>query len=199
MRIIVILLFSYLLGAIPSGYIFTSFLKGVDVRKVGSGNVGATNTARVLGFKYGVLVALLDVLKGFLAVSVAHLFMPVNGVVYLPYLAGLMAIIGHDFSLFLLFSGGKGVATTMGAVLRLSPVICLITVIIWVLLVLISRYVSLASIFAALLLPVLAMIFLDNISAIIFLFIYGLLIVIKHHENIKRLLNGEENRINSSS
>ncbi len=196
--IIIFLLFCYLLGSVPNAYLFTSWIKGIDVREIGSGNVGATNTARALGFKYGVIVALLDILKGLLAVLLArYLVLNISGINYefLPYLAGLVAILGHDFSIFLKFSGGKGVATSIGVVLGISPLIFLILVTLWILLVFITKYVSLASIISSMFLPVFSYILLDKAYISIYLLLMAILIIIKHHENISRLLKGKENKI----
>src|SRR6056297_3379441 len=115
MKVIIILIISYLLGSIPTGYVITNSIKGVDVRKFGSGNVGATNVTRVLGLKYGIFVAVMDILKGYVAVLVAqHLFSAMPA--YIIFGAALMAIIGHDWSIFLRLSGGKGVVTTAGVI-----------------------------------------------------------------------------------
>ena len=195
---IIIMIVAYFIGSIPTGFIFTSLIKGIDVREIGSGNVGATNAARALGLKYGIIVALLDVLKGVLAVSIVYIFIA-NPATYLPFLAGFLAILGHDHSLFLKFSGGKGVATTFGVILRLSPLIFMIIIVIWFLLSVLTRYVSVASLTAALLMPLLAIFIFDNYISLLFYGLFGLLIIIKHHENIKRLRAGEENQLGSGS
>ena len=114
---------------------------------------------------------------------------------YLPYLAGLMAIIGHDFSVFLKFTGGKGVATTVGVVLRLLPLICLLALVIWVLMVAFTRYVSLGSIIAALSLPVFSLVLAEETYVIVFMLLMGLLIVLKHQANIGRLIRRKENKL----
>lgn len=193
-----ILIVAYLIGSIPTGYILTSLIKGIDVRNIGSGNVGATNAARALGLKHGIIVALLDVFKGFLAVSIVFFFLT-EPATYLPLLTGLLAILGHDHSVFLKFSGGKGVATTFGVLLRITPLALLIIVIIWFLLSTLTRYVSVASIISSLLMPLMAFIFIDSNLGLLFYSIFGLLIIIKHHENIKRLLAGDENKLSSGS
>ncbi len=195
---ILAVIFGYLIGSIPTGYLFTRFIKNIDVREVGSGNVGATNAARALGIRYGIIVALLDIAKGFVAVSIAFLFINPQGdmINYIPYLTGLTVILGHDHSLFLNFSGGKGVAATFGVLLRISPPVFLIIAVIWLLLSVITRYMSAASLTSAVLMPIVLYIYLNEITAFYFFIIYGFLIIGKHHGNIKRLLRGNENRIN---
>src|SRR6056297_4202309 len=111
MKIIMVFIISYLLGSIPTGYVITNWIKGIDVRKFGSGNVGATNVTRVMGLKYRAFVALMDILKGYISVLIAQNILQVTPN-YIIFAAALLAIIGHDWSIFLKFSGGKGVATT---------------------------------------------------------------------------------------
>ena len=193
MKVIGIFFISYLLGSIPTGYIITNWIKGVDVRKFGSGNVGATNVTRVLGLRYGMLVALMDILKGFIAVMVAqHLLSGAN--IYLVFAAALLAIIGHDWSVFLKFSGGKGVATTAGVILKLFPFAFLIFAIIWLVVVISTRLVSVGSLTAIISVPVTTY-FYYNFNYVIFAIIIALFIIFTHKENIKRLLKGEENRM----
>lgn len=195
MTILLILIFSYFLGAIPFAYIFTYLLTGKDVRKYGSGNVGATNASRVMGFKYGLIVAGLDLLKGFIAVLIAQTLLPAGLPDYFTFLAALMAIIGHNWSVFLRFSGGKGVATTFGILLKLIPVVFIGYAIIWLVTVILTKYVSLASIIAALALPVLIYYLKGDLSLVVFSLALAGFIVIRHHSNIRRLLQGRENRM----
>ena len=198
MKIFLIIIMSYLLGSIPFGYITTKLIKKEDVRNFGSGNIGATNVSRVLGAKYGVLVALLDIFKGFTAVWLAQLLLSSAMGSYIPLLAGLFAILGHDYTIFLNFSGGKGVATTLGVILKLFPLILISATLIWIIIVYIKRYVSLASILSASSIPILAFIFDKSNISILFTGFMALLIIFTHRSNIKRLLNGEENQIGGS-
>ena len=122
MNFTIVLIISYFLGAIPFAYIMTRLISGKDIRRYGSGNVGATNAARILGFKYGLLVALLDVLKGILAMTIAKTLLPVDSPDYFLLIAALVVIIGHNWTVFLKFSGGKGVATTFGVLFNLFPI-----------------------------------------------------------------------------
>src|SRR5690554_7526195 len=129
-NIIIAFFISYIIGAIPFAFILTRFMTGKDVRKIGSGNVGATNASRAMGFKYGVLVALLDLLKGYVAVSLTKIILPDNLASYYLLGASLLIIIGHNWSVFLSFSGGKGVATILGVFLNLVPLTFVIFIIV---------------------------------------------------------------------
>uniref|UniRef100_A0A7V4JQP6 Glycerol-3-phosphate acyltransferase n=1 Tax=Thermodesulfobacterium geofontis TaxID=1295609 RepID=A0A7V4JQP6_9BACT len=192
-KLIFLFFFSYLLGSIPFA-LLVSLPQGVDPRKEGSKNPGATNVARLLGKKWGIITFLGDSLKGVLALFIAFLFLD-----KIPYsknliLAGtaLFAVLGHLFSIFLKFKGGKGVATTIGVFLVLAPKAMLISLVIFLIAVFISNYVSIGSLLATALLPL--NIFLMNYPSeysICSLFL-ATLIWIKHKENIKRLLKGEE-------
>ncbi len=192
MKIIMVFIISYLLGSIPTGYVITNWIKGIDVRKFGSGNVGATNVTRVMGLKYGAFVALMDILKGYISVLIAQNILQVTPN-YIIFAAALLAIIGHDWSIFLKFSGGKGVATTAGVILRLLPYGFLVFAIIWLSIVIFTRYVSLASISGIISVPITTYYFYDSNYAL-FGLIVAIFIIYTHRENIKRLLEGRENR-----
>lgn len=185
MEPILVVFLSFLSGSIPFGFIVGK-LKGVDVRNYGSGNIGATNVSRVLGKKYGALVLLLDALKGTLPVILAGKF---------QVLAGVSAILGHCFSPFLKFRGGKGVATSLGAFLVISPKATLLAFLIFVLVFVLTRYVSLSSITAAVSYPFLFAYF-KGFDWVFFSLVCfaALVVVLKHHSNIKRLLRGEERK-----
>lgn len=186
-----IILFSYLIGAASFGKI-VSYAKGVNIQKAGSGNPGAANIYRAMGPVYGILVFLADMLKGTLA---AYL-----GIRYLGHpawvvLAGLAAMFGHVFSPFLKFKGGRGAATGLGIVLAVSPKIFLITLIVIVIIVLTTKYVSLASITGAVLIPVLFHAFDLSKEYTVVAIIAGSFVFIRHIPNIKRLRAGTEKRI----
>lgn len=187
----VCILFSFLLGSIPFGYV-VGRLKGVDVRMYGSGNIGATNVSRVLGKKYGAFVLLLDALKGAIPVLLVK-FLGFS--VEYQILLGFFAVLGHCFSPFLRFKGGKGVATGLGAFLAVSLKVTLIVVVVFLLVFFLTRYVSLSSIVAAVSYPLLFR-FIENSSRVSFILvsITALVIVGKHYSNILRLLKGEEKR-----
>lgn len=199
--LLIIIFASYFLGAIPFAYLAVKLIKNCDIRDLGSGNVGATNAARVLGIKRGFVVFLLDMLKGFGAISLAgYLYSPHMGfgLKTVMVLSGLMVIIGHNWSIFLKFSGGKGVATTLGVVLRFMPLAALGFLVIWFLVVVLTKYVSLGSILGAVGYPVTGFfIYKDNLI-IIFLIILSFLIIYRHRANIKRLFKGEESKLKIS-
>jgi acyl phosphate:glycerol-3-phosphate acyltransferase len=190
-------LVAYLLGSIPFGFI-AGLIAGVDVREHGSGNIGATNTLRVLGKKYGYAVFVADVLKGFLAVRIAlwlAQFDPSTSY-FIGILAAFFVVVGHSFPVWLRFQGGKGVAAAAGACLGLLPVATFIAVIVWLAIFFLFRFVSLASIVAAIALPISAWL-LGNVADPILLGFSGLiaaLIIFRHRSNIVRLLQGSEAR-----
>jgi acyl phosphate:glycerol-3-phosphate acyltransferase len=190
-------LVAYLLGSIPFGFI-AGLIAGVDVRQHGSGNIGATNTLRVLGKKYGYAVFVADTLKGFLAVRIALWFAQFDPSTsyFIGILAALFVVLGHSFPVWLRFRGGKGVAAAAGACLGLLPVATFIAVIVWLAIFFLFRFVSLASIVAAIALPISAWL-LGNVADPILLGFSGLiaaLIIFRHRSNIVRLLQGSEAR-----
>ena len=195
MKIFFLAILSYLIGSLPTAFILTKKIIGEDIRQFGSGNIGATNAARVLGIKMGILVAVVDILKGYFSVILIQLILPETTSLYITFLLALIVIIGHNFSIFLKFSGGKGVATTIGIVMRIFPVGFLILTIIWFLITISTRYVSLASILAAVSL-VFSSFFLKSSSAYFyFMVILAAGVIFTHRKNIARLLNGTENRM----
>jgi len=191
---------AYLVGAIPFGLVIGK-LHGVDIRKVGSGNIGATNVTRAVGRTAGKVCFALDLLKGALPVLAAQLIYP--GVYWLPLVCGAAAVVGHIFPVYLKFRGGKGVSTAAGVALALAPLPLVCAAAIWVASFFIWRYVSLASILAALTLPLFALLFIRlgwgtatarSWLTFGFLTAAAAITVLRHTENIKRLLNGTENR-----
>ena len=188
------LLLSYLLGSIPNGLWLCRALWHVDLRQHGSHNIGATNAWRTLGKGPGFLVFFLDMLKGLLAVWLGEMLV---GTPLVMILCGVLAIVGHSLSLFLSFHGGKGVATGLGVILMLMPKVTVIVFLVWLLLVLATRYVSLGSIVASALVPVLALVFGYPALYVAFGVLAAALIIVRHRSNITRLLNGTENRISA--
>jgi glycerol-3-phosphate acyltransferase PlsY len=187
---------SYLVGAIPTSWLTVKLVRGEDLRTMGSGNLGATNLYRVLGLRYAVPVALLDVLKG--AVPVAVFGPRAGDGPYLPLLLGLTAVAGHVFSIFVRFRGGKGVATGAGVVLALAPWAVLAAFAVWLLVVKASGYVSLGSVLAALVLPpAVWLLHPERRDLVAPLLALALVIVILHRANIRRLLAGTEHRFGS--
>jgi acyl phosphate:glycerol-3-phosphate acyltransferase len=200
---IFVVVISYMLGSTPSGYL-VGMARGVDVRSAGSGNIGATNVMRVLGKGAGAIVLGSDALKGFVAARwvplLALQIFPVSGATRenLALVGGAAAILGHIYTCWLKFKGGKGIATTAGVVLAWVPAACLIAVAFWGLALLISRYVSVASIVAAVVMPF-AVWFCDGSQTMIFVITgVSLLAIYKHKANIHRLLTGAERRIGKS-
>lgn len=186
---------SYLLGSIPFGYILVRWFRGEDVRRTGSGNIGATNVSRTSPF-LGVITLSLDALKGTAAVLLTRALFPNN--VSLLYWAALFAVLGHAFPLWLKFLGGKGVATALGSFSILAPKAVLVAVTVFVVLVVAFRYVSLASVVAVVLLPIAVFILgprHETTETIIPMVTTSLLIVAKHSANIRRLRAGTENRL----
>lgn len=184
---------SYLLGAIPASLWTVRAVKGIDLRSVGSGNLGATNLYRLLGFKYAIPVGLFDALKG--AIPVA-LFGPWAGLGLVgSFLLGVVAVAGHAFSVFANFKGGKGVATGSGIILGIAPWAFLVTLAVWATTVRLSGYVSLGSILAAAVLPPAVWFLHPDRRAIVWgVAALSLAIIWFHRANVRRLLNGTENR-----
>ena len=195
---------AYLLGSIPSSVWYGIGYFGIDVRKHGSGNAGATNTFRVLGKRAGTIVMLIDVLKGWTATCLASLlfYMSTIGETELlmyKILFGIIAIVGHIFPVFVNFKGGKGIATLLGMVLAIHPELALVCITIFILTLIASQYVSLSSILATLAFPVLSWVGVfgqPEPLLIVFGFVMFVLVVITHQKNIIRLVNGNENRVN---
>ncbi|MDR3764523.1 MAG: glycerol-3-phosphate 1-O-acyltransferase PlsY [Acidobacteriota bacterium] len=194
---------SYLLGSIPFGYILVRSCQGIDVRSIGSGNIGATNVARTGGKKLAILTLLLDALKGWLPVFVIlHTgLVPAASAAELHTLASfsaLMAVVGHMFPVWLRFKGGKGVATGLGVFLALAPWAILCCLALFLAVVAVTRYVSLGSILAAVLFPLAAWELergLFPAPALAMCAAVALLVVVRHHQNIGRLLAGTEHRL----
>lgn len=187
----ILLLCSYCIGSIPTGLLLAKTFGGVDIRTQGSGNIGATNVYRTMGRKVGILTLIGDCLKGLLPVLTAKVLgLPGEWIA----LIGIAAFLGHIFPVFLRFKGGKGVATALGVFLATSPLAVLgalcvfITVLVW------WRYVSLASLTAAAVMPLLITLIYRNPIFVAMSVVISVIVILKHHENIKRLRNGTENK-----
>lgn len=209
----IIIILSYLVGSIPTSIIISKAARGIDIRNHGSGNAGGTNVMRVLGWKFGILVIMLDALKGAIAVIIiARLFFgplpfenisPFDDFTLVQIIAGLAAVVGHIWTVFASFRGGKGIATALGMLIMLVTVEMLIAIGVFTLVVLISRYVSLGSIIAAISVP--STLFIrENLLHInipgystLFPFIIAVsaLVIFTHRKNLVRLINGNENKI----
>lgn len=187
------ILFSYLLGALPMG-VWISRWQGVDILKAGSGNPGATNVKRVLGAKWGHCVFFLDCLKGFAAVLLPEMTQANASLTYLKVFCLTAALVGHCFSVFIQFKGGKGVATLMGGLLGLMPLVLASALGVWAIVFYTTRYVSLASIFFALSLPIWCWVWDAPTVLSAFSTLIALAIILLHRANLKRLLVGKEHR-----
>lgn len=212
LNLIGIIVVSYLIGAIPSALIVGKLFKKIDIRNYGSGNLGSTNAFRVLGVPLGILVQAMDISKGLIAVLFVSTFFydnlpftnytPFEDLTVLKIIAGISAVLGHTFSVFVNFKGGKGINTALGMLISLAPVDVGISVGFFILIVISSGYVSLGSIVASFVFPV-TMFVRENVfkvdiygyNTLIFFSIgISLLLIYNHRENIKRLLYGNENR-----
>lgn len=191
MEWVLMLLAAYLVGSIPVGLIIGNVFWKKDLRRYGSRNIGATNAWRVLGRKAGVLVFILDFLKGQVGVMLGA------GIIGTPsalVLGGFFAIVGHVLPIFAGFRGGKGVATGLGVLSILMPKVMIIVLVVWLILTLLTRYVSIASVFSAVLAPILAGAFKEPLVYSAFALAAAVVIVWRHRENLKRLREGRENR-----
>jgi glycerol-3-phosphate acyltransferase PlsY len=192
------LILAYLLGSVPSAVWVGKYFYGVDVREHGSGNAGATNVLRTLGKKAGLSVLVLDMFKGFAAVNLSYFTGFPQGseeCTVIRTVLALAAIIGHIFPVFAGFRGGKGVATMTGALLALSPPATLIAVVIFFLMLLLTKYVSLSSIVTALMLPVIFGAWLrSSLSLSLYAFAVAAIIILTHRKNIQRLMKGKESK-----
>lgn len=190
MQIALLLLLAYLLGAIPTGLIVGKLFFNKDIRKFGSGNLGATNTFRVLGKKAGIFVTIFDVTKGVLPAIFPIIYdLDIHGIWF-----GLAAIIGHVYPIYLKFKGGKAVATSAGVILGVNPVVFLIIAVIFFTLLFTTRMVSLTSILTSIG-NFITTLFFDDIILQIISFLIMLLIIIRHSSNIKRIISGTEPKI----
>lgn len=196
MSYIIVIFLSYVIGSIPSGLILGKTLWHVDLRQHGSKNIGATNAWRTLGKLPGFIVFVADLLKGMLGV---YLGMMLVGSSTAMIIGGIMAIVGHSLSLFLKFKGGKGVATGLGVLIMLMPSVSAIVFLVWLIVVLISKYVSLGSIIAAVLVPVCAFIMGLSFDFVVFGIVAAVFVIYRHKSNIIRLMNGTENKIKAGS
>lgn len=195
------LIIAYLIGSIPTGYILVKALKNLDIREIGSGSTGATNVKRVLGTGWYLFVMIFDGFKGLLPVLAAK-YIETRFNVYvdysvLPVLTAVAVIIGHSKSIFLNFSGGKSVASGIGAILGLCWPVGMITIVVWVAMTYFTKIVSSSSIIVVLLTPIWMYVFNQPLSYIIFCLLGAFYITYLHRDNIKRLISGNENKIRS--
>jgi glycerol-3-phosphate acyltransferase PlsY len=191
---------AYLIGSIPVAYIFGRVLKGIDIREHGSGNMGATNAFRVLGKGPGIAVLILDIIKGIIPVTILANAFGLNDAWSLVIIA-LAAVVGHNWTVFLGFKGGKGMATSLGVLIGLAVqfqvlrIILLWVVMTWCAFFFLFGFVSLASIIASVVFPILTVAFLEPLPLILMSIVLCVFIVFRHRSNIKRLAKGQENRV----
>ncbi len=179
----------YLIGSVPFGLILTRMSNAGDIRSIGSGNIGATNVLRTGRKGLALATLILDVLKGAIPVWIAGRFFGPD----MAVVAGLGTVIGHCFPIWLKFNGGKGVATAAGVVITLTPLVALLILLLFVIIVRVTSYVSLGSILAAIMASPLAFYF-GQVQAAEFYILLAIIIVIKHHENVRRLIRGNESK-----
>lgn len=215
-NLLFIVILSYLVGSIPVSIILTKFIKGVDIRNFGSGNAGGTNVSRVLGKKYGVLVILLDAMKGVIAVVfISRLYFgsfpfpnttPFDDFTLIQIMSGIAAVIGHIWTIFAGFKGGKGIATGLGVLISIVTLDMILALGVFLMVMYASKYISLASMSAAVSVP-LIMIVRENIfgvdiasyhTILPFVIALALLVIFTHRANLDRLLSGNENKISLS-
>ena len=193
-----ILIACYLLGSVPSGYLIGKAFKGIDIRNFGSGNIGFTNVLRAIGTFPALIVLIIDITKGIIAVYLGFFFAQLMGIdcQVMGGIGGLASIVGHNWPIFLKFKGGKGVAVTAGVFLALTPIPFLLSLLVMVGIIALTRYVSLGSIVAAGSLPFFVF-WLGNNARLYFFFsiIAALFILFKHRNNIQRLLRSKESKI----
>jgi len=211
-----IIVLSYLIGSIPTSIIVSKAAKGIDIRNYGSGNAGGTNVMRVLGWKLGLMVIILDALKGVLAVVIVariyygtipfHNATPFDDFTLIQIIAGISAVIGHIWTVFAGFRGGKGIATALGMLLMITTVDMLVAIGVFVVVVSISRYISLGSLLGAITVP-LTLIVRENLfnvnihgynTILPFAVLITLLVIFTHRKNVIRLINGSENKLSFS-
>ncbi|WP_336786784.1 glycerol-3-phosphate 1-O-acyltransferase PlsY [Paenibacillus sp. MMO-177] len=192
---VIAVVLSYLLGSVSFSIVIARLVKGIDIREHGSGNAGATNTIRVLGKGPGILVFVLDFAKGIAAVWIGRWLGLDEGVDWTPALCGLAAIMGHNWPIYFNFKGGKGIATTIGAIAALAFVPALIAGVVTIIVIAITRYVSLGSLIFAALTPVLISIFFYSAPVLTVSLILCVFAFVRHRTNIVKLLQGTENKL----
>lgn len=196
LQILISAVIGYLIGSIPTGYIIVKLKTGQDIRKIGSGSTGATNVKRVLGKNWFFIVMFLDAIKGAVPVLLAFFFLKAYAHLGItPVVAAIAVLLGHSKSVFLKFTGGKSVASGVGTILALCFPVGICIAVIWGIITYISKYVSLGSIIALALSPLLMYLFKQPIGYVIYCAIGAVYIIWLHRENIKRLLKGEENKV----
>jgi len=202
MTLAILIIIAYLLGSIPSAVWVSKWVYGIDIREHGSGNAGATNTFRILGTKAGSGVMIADMMKGFIAVKLSifsSYAWTSEPFVNLQIVLGLAAVLGHIFPIWAEFRGGKGIATLFGMILSIHPIVAVSLVLVFLMMLLLTRYVSLSSIAASIAFPVLILFIFNaqaqELSYRLFAIATAFLVVLTHHKNISRLISGNESKV----
>ena len=208
MEFIILLVLSYLTGSIPTSIIVSRIAKNIDIRDHGSGNAGATNVYRILGWKYALIVLLLDIFKAWLPTAIyattIFQYISILGIGFMQILCGSFAVIGHTYPIFARFKGGKGVGPLIGVLLALFPIAFPLCLIVAIAVIVTTGYVSLGSIFAAISLPIFILILpalgiiSPNLSLIVFSLLVPWFVIYTHRGNISRIRNGTENRFDKA-
>ena len=182
----------YLIGSIPNGLIIGKLFWQIDLREHGSKNIGATNAYRTLGAKPAALIFIMDLLKGIIGVWLGSYMI---GTPFAMILGGIAAIIGHNWSAFLKFTGGKGVATGLGVIAMIMPQATIVVFVTWLIIVYVTKYVSLASIVAAMMVPICSYFFNESLEYLCFSILAAVFVIYRHKSNVQRLINGNESKI----
>lgn len=193
LEILLVVIISYLVGNFSTSYILGKIFKKIDIRTKGSGNPGTTNALRVFGKKIALITFVLDALKGIIAVIIGQIILQDTG----GLIAGIFVVAGHNWPFTLGFKGGKGVATTIGVVTFIDPLLAIIVIIIGIIIIFKTKYVSLGSVISMLLIPFISLIVVEpfELQYFIFLLILATMAIYRHKTNIKRLLSGEESKL----
>ena len=197
MTIVLAIVIGYIFGSIPSGLVLVKMACGIDIREYGSKNIGTTNVFRTVGARMASIVLVADVFKGVLAVLLVRYLLESN--LQLELLTAIAALLGHNYSIFLGFKGGRGVATGLGLILLFMPDVCIFSFTVWLVLVFVTRYVSLGSIVGAFITPIVAYLRGYPAELVLFALAACVFVIVRHYENMKRLIAGTETKIKKGS
>lgn len=191
------IIIGYIFGSIPSGLVLVKMVCGIDIREYGSKNIGTTNVFRTVGGRMASIVLIADVIKGILAVLLVRYFFESN--LQLELLTAIASLLGHNYSIFLGFKGGRGVATGLGLILLFMPDVCIFSFTVWLVIVFVTRYVSLGSIVGAFITPIVAYYRGYPLELVLFALAACVFVIVRHYENMKRLIAGTESKIKQGS
>ena len=195
--IILSIIIGYIFGSIPSGLVFVKMVCGIDIREYGSKNIGTTNVFRTVGGRMASIVLVADIVKGIMAVLLVRYLFESN--LHLELLTAIASLLGHNYSLFLGFKGGRGVATGLGLILLFMPDVCIFSFTVWLVIVFVTRYVSLGSIVGAFITPIVAYMRGYPTELVLFALAACVFVIVRHYENMKRLIAGTETKIKKGS